>query len=315
VATYILRRLIATIPVLILVTFGAFALIRIIPGDLATLKLGADATPAEIREYQERLGLTDPIPVQYVRWLGNTLRGDLGESQWEFRPVTEVVKDKFPVTMELAFLAIAVSTVIAIPFGIVSAVRQDSWLDQTLRFIAVLFLAIPVFWLGVLLITLPSIWFNWKPPLTGYVHLWEDPIANLQRMIWPALVIGASSAALVMRLMRSSLLEVLRQDYIRTAWAKGLQERSVIYRHALKGAMIPVITILGLQLSILLGGTVIAEQIFSLPGMGRSMLGAILQRDYELVQSYVFIFAVIYLLMNLLVDLVYGYLDPRIRYG
>jgi peptide/nickel transport system permease protein len=315
VATYILRRLIATIPVLILVTFGAFALIRVIPGDLATLKLGADATPAEIEEYREELGLKDPIPVQYAKWAGATLTGDLGESQWEFRPVSEVVKDKLPVTMELALLATAISTVIAIPFGIISAIRQDSWLDQGLRFVAVLFLAIPAFWLGVLIITLPSIWFGWKPPLTGYTEFWENPVANLQRMIWPALVIGASSAALVMRLMRSSLLEVLRQDYIRTAWAKGLKERSVIYRHALKGAMIPVITIVGLQLSVLLGGSVIAEQVFALPGMGSSMLSAIGKRDYALVQSYVLIFSVIYLAMNLVVDLMYGYLDPRIRYS
>jgi peptide/nickel transport system permease protein len=315
VATYILRRLIATIPVLILVTFGAFALIRVIPGDLATLKLGQDATPEEIQDYREELGLTDPVPLQYAKWVGSVLTGDLGESQWEFRPVSEVVRDKFPVTMELALLATAISTVIAIPFGIVSAVRQDSWLDQSLRFVAVLFLAIPSFWLAILAITLPSIWFGWKPPLTGYANFWEDPATNLQRMWLPALVIGASSAALVMRLMRSSLLEVLRQDYIRTAWAKGLKERSVIYRHALKGAMIPVITIVGLQLSVLLGGSVIAEQIFSLPGMGRSMLGAISKRDYPLVQSYVLIFSVIYLLMNLVIDLLYGYLDPRIRYS
>jgi peptide/nickel transport system permease protein len=315
VGTYILRRLFMTVPVLLLVTFGAFALIRVIPGDLATLKLGQDATPLEIEEYRDKLGLNDPIPVQYAKWVGNLMRGDLGESQWEFRPVSEVVQDKFPVTMELALLAVFISTLIAIPFGIISAVRQDSILDQVLRFTAILFLAVPAFWLAILVITLPSIWFGWKPPLTGYAHFWDDPAANLNRMIWPAAVIGASSAALVMRLTRSSLLEILRQDYIRTAWAKGLRERSVIYRHALKGAMIPVITIVGLQLSVLLGGAVIAEQVFSLPGMGRSMLGAISKRDYPLVQSYVLIFSVIYLLMNLIVDLMYGYLDPRIRYS
>ena len=313
--TYILRRLIATIPVLLLVTFGAFALIRVIPGDLATLKLGTEATPEEIEEYRERMGLKDSIPLQYVKWLGNALTGDFGESQWEYRPVSDVLRDKFPVTLELALLGVAISTIIAIPFGIISAVRQDSWLDQVLRFTAILFLAVPAFWLAILVITLPSIWFGWKPPLTGYANIWEDPVLNLKRMIWPAMVIGASSAALVMRLTRSSLLEVLRQDYIRTAWAKGLQERSVIYRHALKGAMIPVITIVGLQLSVLLGGAVIAEQVFSLPGMGRSMLGAISRRDYDLVQSYVLVFSVVYLVMNLFVDLLYGYLDPRIRYS
>jgi peptide/nickel transport system permease protein len=315
VGTYILRRTLATIPVLLLVTFGAFALIRIIPGDLATLKLGADATDLEVQEYRQKLGLADPIPVQYVKWLGGALRGDFGESQWEFRPVWEVVTEKFPVTFELAMLAVIISTVIAVPIGIIAAIRQDSLLDQGLRFIAILFLAVPSFWLAILLITLPSIWFGWRPPLTGYADLWEDPLQNLQRMIWPALVIGASSAALVMRLMRSALLEILRQDYIRTAWSKGLRERSVIYRHALKGALIPVITIVGLQLSVLLGGSVIAEQVFSLPGMGRSMLGAISKRDYALVQAYVLVFSLIYLLLNLVVDLMYGFLDPRIRYS
>ncbi|MBI2761115.1 MAG: ABC transporter permease, partial [Chloroflexi bacterium] len=237
-ATYILRRVLGSIPVLFLVTFGAFALIRVIPGDLATLKLGEEATPAELEEYRDKLGLNDSMPIQYVKWVGGAIRGDFGESQWEFRPVSEVVKDKFPVTFELALLAVAVSTVIALPFGVISAVRQDSILDQALRFVAILFLAIPSFWLAILVITLPAIWWGWKPPLTGYSELWEDPVLNLQRMAAPALVIGASSAALVMRLTRSSLLEVLRQDYIRTAWAKGLRERSVIYRHALKGAMI-----------------------------------------------------------------------------
>ena len=314
-AKYILRRAIGSVPVLLLVTFGAFALIRVIPGDLATLKLGQEATPQEINDYRAKLGLNDPVPVQYVKWLGNALKGDLGESQWEFRPVSEVVQDQFPVTFELALFAVAISTVIALPFGVISAVRQDSVLDQVLRFIAILFLAIPSFWLAILVITIPSIWWGWKPPLTGYAELWEDPAQNLSRMFWPAMVIGASSAALVMRLTRSSLLEVLRQDYIRTARAKGLRERAVIYRHALKGAMIPVATVLGLQLSVLLGGAVIAEQVFSLPGMGRSLLGAISKRDYPLVQSYVLIFSVVYLVMNLVVDILYGYLDPRIRYS
>lgn len=314
-ATYILRRLLATIPVLVLVTFGAFALIRIIPGDLAALKLGNDATPQEVKDYRKKLGLNDPIPMQYVKWVGGALKGDLGNSQWEFRPVADVVKDKFPVTFELALLAVVISTALAIPMGVLSAVRQDSWLDQGMRVVAILFLAIPSFWLAVLLITLPQIWFGWKPPLTGYAQLWNDPIQNLQRMIWPALVIGAASAAFVLRLMRSSLLEIMRQDYIRTAWAKGLRERTVIFRHGLKVGMIPVITVVGLQLSVLLGGAVVAEQVFGLPGMGRSMLGAISKRDYALVQSYVLIFSLVYLVMNLFVDLLYGYLDPRIRYS
>ncbi|MHB8577313.1 MAG: ABC transporter permease [Dehalococcoidia bacterium] len=313
-STYILRRALASIPVLLLVTFGAFALIRVIPGDLAALKLGRDATPQEMKDYRVKIGLADPIPVQYVKWLGHAVTGDFGQSQWEYRPVASVVKDKFPVTLELALLAVIVSTAVAMPLGVLAAIRQDSLLDQSLRFVAIFFLAVPSFWLAVLLITLPPIWIGWKPPLTGYPSLIHDPLGNLARLIWPALVIGMSSAAFIMRLMRSTLLDVMRQDFIRTAWSKGLRERTVVFRHALKVGMIPVITAIGLQLSVLLGGAVIAEQVFGLPGMGRSLLGAISQRDYALVQAYVFVFAVTYLLMNLLVDLAYGFLDPRIRY-
>jgi peptide/nickel transport system permease protein len=315
VSTYILRRLLASVPVLLLVTFGAFALIRIIPGDLAALKLGGDATPKERAEYRRKLGLTDPIPVQYLKWAGNALTGDFGQSQWEYRPVSDVVKDKFPVTFELALLAVIISTAVAMPLGVLAAIRQDSLLDQGLRFVAIFFLAVPSFWLAVLLITLPPIWFGWKPPLTGYASLFHNPVSNLERLIWPALVIGMSSAAFVMRIMRSSLLDVMRQDFIRTAWAKGLRERTVVFRHGLKVGMIPVLTVIGLQLSVLLGGAVIAEQVFGLPGMGRSLLGAISRRDYALVQAYVVVFAVTYLVMNLLVDLAYGYLDPRIRFA
>ncbi|HZU75174.1 MAG TPA: ABC transporter permease [Dehalococcoidia bacterium] len=313
-STYILRRILASIPVLILVTFGAFALIRIIPGDLAALKLGRDATPQQVQAYRQKLGLADPIPIQYLKWVGHALTGDFGQSAWEYRPVTAVVKDKFPVTLELALFAVLLSTLIGMPLGVLSAVRQDSLLDQGCRFVAIFFLAVPSFWLAVLLITLPQIWFGWKPPTTGWQSLFTNPFNNLWRLFWPALVIGMSSAAFILRLMRSTLLEVMRQDYIRTAWSKGLRERTVIMRHGIKVGMIPVLTAIGLQLSVLLGGAVIAEQVFAVPGMGRSLLGAISQRDYDLVQAYVLVFALTYLIMNLLVDLGYGYLDPRIRY-
>ena len=313
--TYVIRRLIASIPVVLLVTIGSFALIRVIPGDIAVLKLGPDASEESLEAFRHQLGLDKPILTQYVEWLGGILRGDFGDSLWESRPVLSVLKDKFPVTIELALLSVAISSVLAIPMGVISAVRQDSLLDQWLRFIAILFLAVPAFWLAILIVTLPAMWWGWKPPTTGYSHFWDAPLDNLWRLFWPSLVIGASSAALILRLTRSSLLEVLRQDYIRTAWAKGLRERVIMSRHALKNALIPVITALGLQLSVLLGGAVIAEQIFALPGMGRSLLGAITRRDYPLLQSYVLVFAVIYVVMNLIVDLLYGYLDPRIRYN
>lgn len=313
-AKYILRRLILAVPVILIVTVGVFVLVRVIPGDVAALRLGANATPEQLEQFREDNGLLRPLPVQYGDWLLGVLRGDLETSLWEGRAVTTVIIEKFPVTMELALLSVLLSAVIGIPLGVISAVRQDSWVDQLIRFVAVFFLAIPAFWLAILIITFPSIWWGWTPPTSGWVHIWENPASNLWRIFWPALVISVSSIALIVRLMRSSMLEVLRQDFVRTARSKGLAERLVLYRHALRNALIPVVTVLGLQLSVLLGGAVIAEQVFAIPGMGRSMLQAVFQRDYPLIQGYVLIFASVYVVMNLVVDITYSYLDPRIRY-
>ncbi|MQA00955.1 MAG: ABC transporter permease subunit [Dehalococcoidia bacterium] len=312
---YLIERLVLAIPVLVIVTLGVFLLVRVIPGDVAVLRLGPDATPEELQQFREEHGLTRPLMVQYVDWVGDALRGDFGESFWERRPVVEVVREKFPVTFELAVLSIAYSAALGIPLGVISAVKQDGWTDQLLRFGAILFLAIPAFWLGILMITFPSIWWGWKPPTAGFEHVWDDPLGNLYRMMFPAFVVGASTMALVLRLTRSTMLEVLRADYVRTARAKGLAERIVVGKHGLRNALIPVITILGLQLSVLLGGSVIAEQVFALPGMGTSMLQGVFRRDYPLIQAYVLIFAAIYVLMNLGVDLLYSVLDPRIRYS
>lgn len=313
-AKYIVQRLILAIPVILIVTIGVFVLVRVIPGDVAALRLGAQATPEQLDQFREEHGLLRPLPVQYADWMWGAVRGDLESSLWEGRPVTTVIMEKFPVTMELAVMSVVMSAIIGIPLGVLSAVKQDSWLDQLVRFVAVLFLAIPAFWLAILIITFPSLWWGWTPPTSGWVELWENPISNFWRLFWPAMVISASSIALILRLTRSSMLEVLRQDFIRTARSKGVAERLVLYRHALRNALIPVLTVLGLQLSVLLGGAVIIEQVFALPGMGRSMLQAVFQRDYPLIQGYVLVFATVYVAMNLVVDLAYSYLDPRIRY-
>jgi peptide/nickel transport system permease protein len=312
---YLIQRLVLAIPTILLVTLGVFLLVRVVPGDVATLRLAADATEEEIFQFRQQHGLTDPAAVQYVKWVGNALRGDLGDSFWERRPVSQIVVERFPVTLQLAIMAMTMAILVGIPLGVLSAVKQDSVADQFARFFAVLFIAIPAFWLAILVILLPTIWFGWKPPTGGYLHLWEDPVWNLWAMFWPALVVSASSLALTLRLTRSSMLEVMRQDYIRTARAKGLNSRAVLNRHALRNALIPVVTILGLQLAVLLGGSVIAEQVFVIPGMGRSLLGAIFQRDYPLIQAYVLLFALIYIVLNLAVDILYSVIDPRIRYG
>jgi len=311
---YVVQRLVLAIPVLFIVTVGVFILVRVIPGDVAALRLGGSATPEQLDQFREQHGLLRPLPVQYADWVWHGLRGDLGTSLWEGRAVTTVVAEKLPVTMELAVLSVLLSAIIGVPLGVLSAIRQDSWVDQLVRLVAVFFLAIPAFWLAILIITFPSIWWGWTPPTSGWVEIWENPAKNFWRIFWPALVISASSIALILRLTRSSMLEVLRMDFIRTARSKGVAERYVLYRHALRNALIPVITVLGLQLSVLLGGAVIAEQVFAIPGMGRSMLQAVFQRDYPLIQGYVLVFATVYVLMNLAVDIAYSYLDPRIRY-
>lgn len=312
---YLVQRVILAIPSVLIVTLGVFLLIRVIPGDVATLRLGADATPEEQQAFRAEYGLTDPLFVQYGKWLLNTVQGDFGESFWENRPIIDILVEKFPVTLQLAAMAIAMAVVVGVPLGVISAVKQDSMTDQAIRFFAILFIAIPAFWLAILLITFPAIWWGWKPPTGGFVNIWENPVQNLWVMFWPALVVSASTLALVLRLTRSSMLEVLRQDYIRTARAKGLGEQKVLNRHALRNAMIPVVTILGLQSAVLLGGSVIAEQVFVVPGMGRSLLGAIFQRDYPLLQAYVLLFALVYVVMNLVVDIMYSLIDPRIRFA
>jgi peptide/nickel transport system permease protein len=310
---YILRRLVQMVPVMLLVSLVVFSLLHLTPGDPATTMLGQEATPEAVAALRTRLGLDQPMPVQYVRWLGSVVRGDLGRSIRTNQPVTEAVLERLPVTVQLAAMSILIALAIGIPIGIISALRRNTVLDSGATTLALLGVALPNFFLAILLIYLFSIQLRWLPPI-GYVPLWDDPAENLKRMIMPSLTLGTALAAIIMRLTRSSLLEVMEQDYVRTARAKGLSESRMVRVHALKNGLIPVVTIVGLQIGGLLGGTVITETIFALPGIGRLIIDSIFRRDFPLVQGAVLFVAVAFLLTNLLVDLLYAFLDPRIRY-
>ena len=311
--TYILRRLLLMIPAVLLVSIFVFILIRAIPGDAVALMLEESAEPEAAERLREKLGLNDPIPVQFWYWLRDAVQGDFGTSLWTRNSVTSEILRALPVTLELAFLAMLVALAIAIPAGLFSALKQDTLPDHVVRMISMLGLSIPAFWLGTLYVMLPAIWFKWLPP-TEYVPLHVDPIANIKQFILPALALGYYMSAVTMRMMRSQTLEVLRQDFIRVAWAKGLRARAVVLRHTLRNALIPVITLAGGQLSLLLGGVVIIEEIFVLPGLGRLTLWALEVRDYPQIQANILVIVLMTMVLNLITDLSYGWLDPRIRY-
>jgi peptide/nickel transport system permease protein len=262
---------------------------------------------------KEQLGMNVTIPVQYGRWLGGVLRGDLGHSLWTGRPIGPDFLQRLPVSIELGILAIIVALLVALPVGILSAIRQDTITDYITRGIAIIFISVPAFWIGTMVIVYGPTYFNWMPTVI-YKPFFQDPLYNLSQFIIPALILGMSMSGTTMRMTRTMMLEVLRQDYIRTAWAKGLKERSVISRHALKNALIPIVTIVGLQLPILVGGSVILEQIFGLPGLGRFFLYALVQRDYPIVSAINLVIAIFVMLCNLGIDIVYAYLDPRVQY-
>ena len=321
---YIIRRLLSLIPTLLLVSLLIFFLINLIPGDIIDAMQAETPDVALDRASLERkLGLDKPLIVQYARWVGiarqadgslsGLLQGDFGISWWRKMPVLKLVALSWPVTLQLGLMGLIISQLIAFPVGIYSALRQDKLGDYIGRSFAILCISIPGFWLGTIVIVLPSIWWGYMPPIM-LIRITEDPIGNLKMFIIPAIIVGMAMAGMLMRLTRTMMLEVLRQDYIRTAWAKGLRERVVTLRHALKNALIPVITIIGLQAPILMGGTVIIEQIFSLPGMGRLILSATLHRDETLIGGIMFIFAAVLMLINLAVDLTYAYLDPRVHF-
>ena len=312
---YIARRFLHGLLVLWLVSLVIFSLVRILPGDAVIMQLdqAAAPTPEILARARQELGLERPFLAQYRSWIASAMQGDLGRSLITRRPVTQELLKRINLTSHLAVMSIIVAMLIALPIGVLSAVKQDTASGYIARFLAILGLSLPDFWLATVIITFLAIWVQWIPPI-GFAPLWEDPARCLGQLLIPALIIGARLAAVSMRMTRSSLLEVLRQDYIRTARAKGARERAVIVRHALKNAFIPVITVIGQQFSVLLGGTVIVEFIFLQPGVGSLMLDAVLLRDYTLIQGAVLFFAVVIVVTNLLVDLSYAWLDPRIRY-
>jgi peptide/nickel transport system permease protein len=314
---YILRRILLMIPTLLGVTLVVFFLVRSIPGDVTDLFSGnyGAQTPEQKAALQKEFGLDKNIPAQYVEWLGKTVRFDFGDSLISARSVNSELSGKLPITLELGVLAIFFSLIIAIPVGVISAIRQDTAVDYAGRSFAIGLLAIPGFWLGTILITLAGRYFIWGVPPTQYVGITENPIANLKLMAVPAFILGGGLSGGVMRFTRSSMLEVLRQDYIRTAWSKGLRERSIVIRHALRNALIPVITVIGLQLPILVGGSVIIEQVYSIPGMGRYYISAVDQHDYPVIQAINILVASVVVFTNLGVDVLYSVLDPRIRYA
>ncbi|MBL7166838.1 MAG: ABC transporter permease [Dehalococcoidales bacterium] len=313
--SYTTKRLALVIPTLFLASLVVFFLIRFIPGDVIDLMIAEQGPISDLNrgEIEQVLGLDLPVYTQYVHWLGGAIRGDLGTSLWSESSISDEILARLPVTFELGILALVIALIVALPVGIYSAMRQDTIGDYLGRSFAILSLAVPNFWIATMIIVFPSIWWGWSPPMT-MVAFGEDPMTNLQMFIIPALVMGTSMSAVTVRMTRTMMLEVLRQDYIRTAWSKGLRERVVVMRHALKNAMIPVVTIVGLQVPILIGGAVIMEQIFSLPGIGRLMIDAISRRDYPVVSGVMIFMAIFVLFANLLVDLTYGYLDPRIKY-
>ena len=315
---YIIRRLLLIFPTLFILSILVFLSVRFIPGDVIDVlqgRLQYSESGVLDREALERmLGLDVPVHVQYARWLGEILlHGSLGQSLLTSYTVEEAIFDRLPVTLELGVLAIVIGLVIALPVGIYSAIRQDSAADYLGRSVAIIGLATPNFWLGIMVMIYPAIWWGWAPPLE-LVSFTEDPLGNLWGFLIPSLILGTASAAATMRMTRTMMLEVLRQDYIRTAWSKGLRERGVVTRHAVKNALIPVVTLIGLQLPILVGGAVIMENIFNLPGLGRLLLSALNDRDYPMVSGINLFFATGVVGINLLIDLVYAVVDPRVRY-
>jgi peptide/nickel transport system permease protein len=313
IRNYVLRRLLVAVPSLLIASIIVFTLPRLIPGDVVQLMLEEKAYGKDLEDLRAKLGLNRPIHVQYVDWLGAVGHGNLGESLWTRQPVLAEMTRRLPVTAALGLIALGVAILIGIPVGVLAAVRPDGVLDFFARSAAILGLSVPAFVVAILVTLLPAIWWGWTPRVR-FVEFSTDPTAYVLQFILPATILGIASAAGIMRLTRGMLLEVLGQDYVRTAWAKGLRERVVVLKHALKNAVTPVVTVLGLQVASIAGGAVIIEWIFGIPGMGQFLVDAIVQRDYPVIQGINLITVVIIVLTNLTVDLVYAVLDPRIRY-
>jgi peptide/nickel transport system permease protein len=314
-AQYILKRLMFSVMVLFVISVVVFAAVRAIPGNVCTIVLATnDVDQQQCDAINRELGLDRPLVTQYLSYMGGITHGDFGKTLISKQDVWGQMSSRIPLTLELTIIATLFALLIALPIGIVSAARQDSLADYGLRFLTIGWLSIPSFWLGTVLIVFPAKWWGYSPPV-GYVDIWDDPLKNLEQLYLPAIALGLALSASLARITRSSMLEVLRQDYIRTARAKGLRERLVVIRHALRNAMIPVTTLFGIQVGVLFGGTVVLESIFSLPGLGLLTYSAVRIKDYSQVQGLVLLFAFVLVTINLLVDISYAWFDPRIRYA
>jgi len=316
--SYIIRRILLMIPCIVIVSIVVFFTIRLIPGSILDIMVAQQQTAGENvmtrEELANMMGLDKPIYVQYGEWVGDIiLHGSFGYSLWKNYPILPQLFQRFPVSFELGVIGMLVAMIVALPIGVYSAVRQDTAGDYITRSISIAFIAIPGFWIGTMVIVYPSVWWNWSPPME-YIPFFQNPIENLKIMIIPALIMGMTMSGITMRMTRSMMLEVLRQDYIRTAWAKGARERAVILKHAMKNAFIPVISIIGLQIPTFIGGSVVMEQLFALPGIGRLTVEVLNTRDYPVLSGINLFMVAIVLITNLFVDLTYAYLDPRIRY-
>ena len=311
---FIGARLLGTVPVVVILSIGVFLMLHLTPGDPVQIMLGQDADPQAIAALRAELGLDQPLPVQYVRWAANALHGDLGRSIRTNQPVTDAIVSRLPVTIELSLVALVISLVIGLPAGMLAAIRRNSSLDLASTGVALVGVSLPSFFLGILLILVFALWLRWVPP-SGYTPLIQDPAMNVKQMLMPAIALGAALAGIVARLMRSSLLEVLGADYMRTARAKGLSEAASVIGHGMQNALLPVVTVVGLQVGALLGGAILIETIFALPGIGRLAVDSIFARDFPIVQGVVLFLALVRVLSNLIADLLYGRLDPRIAHG
>ena len=314
---YIVQRLLLMIPTLLGVALLVFIMLRVMAGDPVEVMLrgegGANVSQAMIEAERERLGLDKPIAVQFLRWIGGMATGDFGVSMWTGNPVSHEIASRLQLSLQVAIMATVFAVLISIPLGTLSALYKDSWIDQIIRVISIAGLAVPSFWLGMIIILLLLSIFHWHPPLT-FTPFFEDPKANISQLIWPALAVGYRYSAVATRMMRSTLLEVLQEDYIRTARAKGVFERLVVVRHGLSNAMLPVVTVIGLEFAFLIGGLVVTEQVFNLNGIGKLFVQAVTRSDFTLVQALVLLVAVFFIAINFMIDLLYAWLDPRIRY-
>ena len=313
---YILKRFLLMIPTLLGVATLVYFLLRVVPGDIVELKYAGSGTYAPkqaIERERAQLGLDQPLWKQFVGWIWGIGHLDFGTSMWTGRPITHEIAIRLELSIELALMATFVAVLISVPLGTIAAVKQDTWIDYCVRVFSIAGLAIPSFWLGIVIILIFIIYFRWLPPLT-FTSLWVDPKANIMQLLWPALAVGYRYSAVATRMTRSTVLEVLREDYIRTARAKGLWERAVLIRHALKNALLPVITVIGLEFAFLIGGLVVTEQVFNLNGIGKLFVESISQRDYTMIQSLVLLTSFVFILVNFLIDLINALMDPRIRY-